>query len=142
MVRLVAAAGLARNGIHYFQLAGWCGTWYPYWERPWQNRCLPVRNHQTRPVCSKILPPLCEPQALQRDKPEAVALPWICCKRGLMRRRPMFTLTCCSNVGNNFWSLMGALFGYQVRLAGTGFPLFMYYFRCPCIHSAYVTPLP
>ena len=29
----------------------------------------------------------------------------------------MFTLTCCSNVGNNFWSLMGALFGYQVRLA-------------------------
>ena len=31
--------GLARNGIHYFQLAQWCGTWYPYWDRPWQNRC-------------------------------------------------------------------------------------------------------
>ena len=27
----------------------------------------------------------------------------------------MFRLTCCSNNGNNFWSLVSALFGYQVR---------------------------
>jgi hypothetical protein len=26
----------------------------------------------------------------------------------------MFRIKCCSNVGNNFWSLVGALFGYQV----------------------------